>query len=65
MKKHITEFIKQCNNCQKNKYLIYKKYGIMQVIPKPKKQWQLVMMDFITKLLKFKNLITNVEYNSI
>ena len=65
MKKCIIKFIKQCNNCQKNKHLIHKKYGIMQIIPKLKKQWQLITMDFITKLLKFKNLITNVEYNSI
>ena len=38
MKKYITKFIKQCNNCQKNKHLIHKKYGIMQIILKLKKQ---------------------------
>ena len=65
MKKYVTKFIKQCNNCQKNKHLIYKKYGIIQIILKPKKQWQLVTMDFIIKLLKFKNLVINVEYDSI
>ena len=38
MKKYITKFIKQYNNCQKNKHSTHKKYGIMQIIPKPKKQ---------------------------
>ena len=65
MKKHVTKFIKQCNNCQKNKHSIHKKYGVMQIIPKLKKQWQLVTIDFIIKLLKFRNLVTNIEYNSI
>ena len=38
MKKHITKFIKQCNNRQKNKHSTHKKYRIIQIIPKPKKQ---------------------------
>ena len=65
IKNHVTNFIKQCESCQKNKHFIKKKYGNPEIIKKPDRPWKFVNIDFITKLSKSKDPITGVEYDSI
>ena len=65
MKKHVTEFVKQCEKCQKNKHSTHKKYTTNMVIEQPGRPWQSITMDFITKLPKSKDPITEIEYDAI
>ena len=46
-------------------YNIYKAYGAPQKIKSVIKKWQLVIIDFIIKLPKLKDLIIKIMYNSI
>ena len=64
MKKHVTNFIRQCESCQKNKHSTHVN-KVPQTIEKPKKPWQSVTMDFITKLPLSKDPVTEIEYDSI
>ena len=65
MKKHITNFISKCEQCRKNKYNIYKAYNISQKIKPVIRKWQLVTINFIVKLSKLKDPITEVIYNNV
>ena len=49
----------------KNKYNIKKNIDNNIIIKKPTKSWQSIIINFITKLLKFKNLIIKIKYDSI
>ena len=64
MKTHVKNFIRQCESCQKNKHSTHVN-KVPQTIEKPKKPWQSVTMDFITKLPLSKDPITEIEYDSI
>lgn len=44
------EYIKECKECQYNKYQPKKKQGLLQPLPCPDKAWEDVSMDFITGL---------------
>ena len=65
MKRHVTEFIKQCESCQKNKHSTLGSIGNNTVIEKPTKPWQSITMDFITKLPGSMDPLTGIEYDSI
>ena len=61
MEQYIKEYIK----CQQNKSARHKLYGNIQFTPVPKTLWDDVIMDFITKLSKSKDLITAEVYDAI
>ena len=61
----IASFILKCEQCRKNKHNIYKAYSVSQKIEPVIKKWQLIMINFIIKLPKSKDLIIKVTYNNI
>ena len=50
MKRKVTEFIRNCEQCAKNKPSRHKPYGQAQQIDLPKTLWETIMMDFVVKL---------------
>lgn len=46
----VKNMVKQCSNCQHNKYETQKKKGLLQPFPIPEREWEDITMDFITNL---------------
>ena len=65
MRQHVEIYIKKCFSCQKNKHATHAKYDEIQYQESPESSWNEVAMNFITKLLKFKNSATIIKYDSI
>ena len=65
IKKHVANFISKCEQCRKNKYNTYKTYDVSQKIKPVTRKWQSIIMDFIIKLPKLKDLVTKIIYNNI
>ena len=65
LKQYVMQYIKECISCQQNKSARYKPYGKIQFAPVPEIPWDDIIMDFITKLLKSKDLITTEVYDAI
>ncbi len=65
MKTKVSEYIKKCESCQKNKASRHAKYGNLQFQPPPEQPWDEVTMDFIVKLPKSTDPVTKVKYDSI
>ncbi|KAL8411455.1 hypothetical protein RB596_000918 [Gaeumannomyces avenae] len=61
----VQEAIKDCEECAKNKASRHRPYGLLQPLPAPSEAWQEVTMDFVVKLPKSKEPLTNVHYDSI
>jgi hypothetical protein len=57
--------ISQCHTCNTSKSARHKPYGKLQPNEAPQRNWQIVTMDFITKLPKSKDPLTGVVYDSI
>jgi hypothetical protein len=60
MKKEITEYIARCMECQKFKAEHRHPAGLLQPLPIPKWKWEVVTIDFITRLPR-----TSMQYDSI
>ena len=54
MKKQVVDFIVKCLECKKVKDENRHADGLLQPLPIPKWKWEVVTMDFITKLLRTK-----------
>ena len=65
MKCKVTEFIRNCEQCMKNKPSRHKPYGQAQQIDLPKALWETITMDFVVKLPKSTDPATKVVYDSI
>ena len=65
MKRKVTEFIRNCEECAKNKLSRHKPYGESQQIDLPEVAWDTITMDFVVKLLRSEDLVTKVKYDSI
>ena len=50
MNKQITDFVRSCLQCQKNKAARHQPYGLLTPMELPHAPWQLIVMDFITDL---------------
>ncbi len=57
--------VKDCKVCVKTKALQYKSYRELQILFIFERTWGSVIIDFIVKLFKSKDLISNINYNSI
>ena len=65
MKKQVMSYIKKYYFYQINKYTTYIKYKQPQIIETSERSWHIITIDFIIKLLKLKDLITGIKYNTI
>jgi len=65
MRPLIESVISQCHTCNTSKSARHKPYGKLQPNEAPQRNWQIVTMDFITKLPKSKESLTGVVYDSI
>jgi hypothetical protein len=50
MKKDVVDYIARCMECQKVKAENRHRAGLLQPLPIPKKKWEVITIDFITKL---------------
>jgi hypothetical protein len=60
MKKEVADFIEKCLECQKVKFEHRYPAGLLHPLPIPEWKWEVVTMDFITKLPR-----TNKQHDSI
>ena len=60
MKKEVVDFISKCLECQKVKVDHRHPAGLLQPLPIPEWKWEVVTMDFITKLQR-----TSKQHDSI
>ena len=54
MKGKVTNFIRKCADCQKNKHGTHKPYGESQPIRLPSAPWEDISMDFVLGLPRYK-----------
>ena len=52
MDEHITEYVRSCDVCQRNKVIRHKKYGLLEPLEVPMRPWTAISMDFIVGLPK-------------
>ena len=57
--------VKDCEVCIRTKVSWYKLYREFQILSVFKWIWSSVIIDFIVKLSKFKDPVSNISYNSI
>jgi transposase InsO family protein len=50
MNRKVRFYIRECDTCQRNKPARHAPYGELQISETPKKPWEWITMDFITKL---------------
>ena len=60
LKNHVTEYVRSCASCQRNKASNQKPGGLLQSLPIPTYPWESISMDYITDLPKTKD-----GYNAI
>ncbi|CAJ2508954.1 Uu.00g139800.m01.CDS01 [Anthostomella pinea] len=63
--KTVKEVIKEYNICNKAKAARHKPYGLLKPTEIPDRAWKRIAFDFIVKLPKSKEPMTNTEYDSI
>ena len=63
--KHVTNYVKKCLLCQRNKHGRHAPYGEGRPNPIPNGPWDDILMDFITKLPKSKDPVTGITYDAI
>lgn len=61
----VTEYIRKCDSCQRNKASRHAKYGNLQLQEPPTRPWDEVTMDFIVKLPKSPDPATSNKYDSV
>jgi hypothetical protein len=65
MKARISDYIKKCAHCQKNKHSTHAPYGEMQGLELPGQPWEDISMDFITGLPPSADPVTKLRYDGI
>jgi len=49
---NITEYVRSCDICQRNKVIRHKKFGLIELLEVPMKPWTSISVDFIVGLPK-------------
>ena len=52
MDANITDYVRSCDVCQRNKVIRHKKYGLLEPLEVPIRPWTAISMDFIVGLPK-------------
>ena len=65
MRKYVKKRIVECTECNRNKVLKHASYGQFKSPKTPSGAWKSIAFDFIIKLLLFKKLFIEIEYDSI
>jgi len=52
MDENITDYVRSCDVCQRNKVIRHKKYGLLEPLEVPMRPWTAISMDFIVGLPK-------------
>jgi len=52
MDENITEYVRSCNVCQRNKVIRHKKFGLLEPLEVPMRPWTAISIDFIVGLPK-------------
>jgi transposase InsO family protein len=65
MRTKVTQYIKKCEPCQRNKASRHAKYGNLQFTPPAEQPWNEVTMDFITGLPESRDGSNDVLYDTI
>ena len=52
------KIISECLDCQRNKSAKYKLYGMLRLVKILDRLWEVILWDFIIKLLKSKDPVT-------
>ena len=63
--KHVTDYVKKCLMCQRNKHGRHTPYGEGQPNLIPNGPWKDISMDFITKLPKSRDPVMEITYDAI
>jgi len=50
MDEKITEYVRSCDVCQRNKVIRHNKYGLLEHLEVPMRPWTAISMDFIFRL---------------
>ena len=56
---------KECPDCQRNKFSRHKPYRELQPVKTLSRSWEVILQDFITKLSKSKDPVTEQEHNAV
>ena len=59
------KIVKECPDCQRNKFLKHKLYKKLQPVKVLSGPWKVILWDFITKLLKSKDPIIGQKHNAM
>jgi len=59
IRRKVSKYIKRCDSCNKNKAIRHTKYGNLEFRKPLHKLWDEVIIDFIVKLPKLADLVTN------
>jgi hypothetical protein len=65
LSKLVKEIVQNCNTCRKAKASRHQPYGELQAIAPPASPWEIVTMDFVTKLPPSQEPMTSTIYDSI
>ena len=65
MRKYVEDRVTQCDTCIRTKHARHKPYGELQSAGFPSRAWLSIAWDFIVKLPKSKQRVTNAMYDSI
>jgi len=50
LREFVTDYVKTCNTCMRNKPKNHKPYGLLKQLPIPPQPWKSILMDFIEQL---------------
>jgi hypothetical protein len=65
LKKHVENYVKNCDLCYRIKHSRHKPYGYLQQIPLPDAPWKSIAFDFVTGLPPSEHPVNGVQNDAI